>query len=77
MGSITTVLLAGVIAVVGRMVKDEPVTSRAIVAFILLALMISLIGQANEQLGNGFGALILIYSLTTYALPIAGKLGFK
>lgn len=76
MNTTTSVLLTGVIVVIGRWAKDEGITSRIVVAVVILALFLSLLGQNQPKLANQFGLLVLITAMFGYAPGILGKLGY-
>jgi hypothetical protein len=75
MDAATTTLLAGSVIVIGRWVKGQNVTARVIIGIVGSALFVTLIAEANPQLGNSFGALLLVGVLFNYGLPILQKLG--
>lgn len=76
MDAITSTLLSGVIVIVGRIAKGEPITQRIIFAIIILGLMLSLLGDANPELGKMFAALILVAVTLVYGVPVLRKMGF-
>jgi hypothetical protein len=75
MDTTTATLLAGSVVVIGRWVQDKPVNFKVIVGIVGAALIVSLIGQADEGLARGFGLLFLVSMLFNYALPILRKVG--
>lgn len=76
MNTTTSVLLTGVIVVVGRWAKEQGITSRIVIGVIVLALFLSLLGQSQAKLANQFGLLILITAMFTYGPAILGQLGY-
>jgi hypothetical protein len=75
MDTTTATLLAGSVVVIGRWVQDKPVNFKVIVGIVGAALIVSLIGQADEGLARGFGLLFLVSMLFNDALPILRKVG--
>jgi uncharacterized membrane protein YjjB (DUF3815 family) len=76
MNSATLTLLAGLIVVIGRITQGKGMEARTVVGIVFAALCISLIGDADAELGNGFAALVLVAAIFTYGLPILKKLGY-
>jgi len=75
MDAATTTLLAGSVVVIGRWVEDKPINARVIIGIVGSALGVTLIAEGNTELGNAFGALLLVTVLFRYGLPILTKLG--
>jgi hypothetical protein len=75
MDAASTTLLAGSVVVIGRWVDNKPVSARVVIGIMGAALGVTLISEANAQLGNAFAALLLVAVTFTYALPILQKVG--
>jgi uncharacterized membrane protein YjjB (DUF3815 family) len=69
------VLLAGTVAVLGRWISGKPVNARIITGTVVAALIVSIIGEADEGLGKGFAGIVLVSSLLVYGAPILEKTG--
>jgi hypothetical protein len=72
---ITSTLLAGTVIIVGRMAESKPVTARIVIGIVGTALALSLLGEANPELGKMFAALILVSAVFVYGVPILKKTG--
>lgn len=71
----TSTLLAGSVIVIGRLVNGQGVSQRVVVGIIGSGLFLSLIGQADAELGQAFGMLVLLSAVFVYAVPVLRKTG--
>lgn len=77
MDTTTSTVAAVVIVTVGQWAqKDGTISIKLVVGMMVLVLMMSILGAANEQLAKQFSLLILVGAVFTYAIPITKKLGF-
>lgn len=76
MNTTTSALLTGAIVSAGRWSQDKSLNSRIIISVFVLALALTLMGQANAKLANQFGALVLISAVFGYGPSILNKLGY-
>jgi hypothetical protein len=77
MDTTSSTVAAVVIVTVGQWAqKDGTISIKLVVGMMVLVLMMSMLGSANEKLAKQFSALILVSAVFIYAIPITKKLGF-
>lgn len=76
MDTTTSALLTGVMVAVGQWAQDKKINARLIIAVLILALFLSLMGQSQPKLARQFGALILISATLGFGPSILNKLGY-
>jgi hypothetical protein len=78
MDATTTTVATVVVVSVGQWAKkDGTVSIKIVVGMMVLVLMLSVMGAANEKLAGQFAALMLTGAVFMYAIPITKKLGFS
>lgn len=76
MDTTSATVAACLIVVVGQWAKkDGTVSIKLVVGMMVLVLMLSMLGSANEKLAKQFATLILVGAVFTYFVPITKKLG--
>lgn len=75
MKSSTIIVLAGVIAVTGKWARNKQVDTSMVVGGIVLALMISIMSEADEDLAEKFAYLILFAILGSNAEDLFKAVG--
>ncbi len=75
MKSSSIIVLAGVIAVAGKWARNKQVDTSMVVGGIVLAIMITVMSEANEDLAEKFAYLILFAILGTNAEDLLKALG--
>lgn len=77
MDTTTAVVATGIVVFAGQWAKkDEGPSIKLVVGGTVLAVMLSVMSQADEKLASQFAVLILVSALLLYAVPIAKKLGY-
>jgi hypothetical protein len=73
----TAVVATGIVVFAGQWAKkDEGPSIKLVVGGTVLAVMLSVMSQADEKLASQFASLVLVAALLKYAIPIAKKLGY-
>lgn len=67
-------LLAGVVVIAGRWGRNKPMDVPAVVALFVVALGLTLISSANEEIANGMAVLILLGVVYEYGPDILDRL---
>lgn len=75
MDTTTSTLLGGTFVVLGQWVQGKSLGGKVIVYTLFVALMLSIIAQANEPLARKFGLLFLVMALLGNAGPVMAKAG--
>jgi hypothetical protein len=76
MNTTTSILLTGVIVATGRWAMNQDINARIVIALIILALILSLMGQSQPGLANQFGLIVLLSATFGYGPAIFKKLGY-
>lgn len=78
MDTTTAVVATGIVVFTGQWAKkNEGPSIKLVVGGTVLAVMLSVISQANEKLASQFAVLILVGALLIYVIPISKKLGYS
>lgn len=75
MDTSTSALLTGVIVTAGQWSQGKGLTVRVILSAVFLAIMLTVLSQANEKLAKQFALLILVGAVITYTPSIIEKSG--
>lgn len=75
MNTTTTTVAAGAIVAFGTWAQDKPLTIKIAIGTGGVALILSLIAQADEGLAQKFGMLVLLAAAFAYLPDIVKKLG--
>lgn len=76
MDTTTSTVAAVLIVTVGQWAKkDGKISIKLVIGMMVLVLMLSMIGSANEKFAKQLSALILVGAVFTYFMPITKKLG--
>lgn len=76
MDTTTSTVAAVLIVTVGQWAKkDGKISIKLVIGMMVLTLMLSMIGSANEKFAKQLSALILVGAVFTYFMPITKKLG--
>lgn len=75
MDTSTSALLTGVIVVAGQWASGKGVTARVVVGACFLAIILTVLSEANEKLAKQFGILILVTATLTYGVSVTDKMG--
>lgn len=67
-------LLAGVVVIAGRWARNKPMDVPAVVALFIVALGLTLISSANEEIANGMAVLVLLGVVYEYGPDILKRL---
>ena len=74
----TAVVATGIVVFAGQWAKkDEGPSIKLVGGGTVLAVILSVMSQADEKLASQFAVLILVSALLIYAVPIAKKLGYS
>jgi hypothetical protein len=76
MDTTTSAVATVVITAAGRWAQNKPFSMKLVVALLILALSLSALESANEQLAKKFAVLILVAALLANVIPITKKMGF-
>jgi hypothetical protein len=74
MNTTAAVVLTGAIVTLGQWLKDRKVTMKIWIGVAILALMLSLLSEADPKLASQFGALVLVGAFLLYMPDIANAL---
>lgn len=77
MSPTTAVVLIGIIVAAGRWSENKPMDIQIVIGVLFLAIALSVMAEANPQVGKGFSYLILVTVVLRYAIPITSKLGLS
>lgn len=77
MDTSTSTLLTGLVVTGGQVADGKGVSLHVIVAVLFVAIVLSLMGEANAKLAQQFAALILVAALFTYGPAILKGLGLS
>lgn len=77
MNTTTSAVASGVIVAFGTWAQEKPLTIKIAIGTGGVALILSLMSQANEELAQKFGMLILLASAFAYLPAIVKKLGLS
>lgn len=75
MDTSTSALLTSVLVVSGQWANGKGITTRVVLGGIFLAIVLSVMSNANEKLAKQFGLLILVGAVITYVPTILTKTG--
>lgn len=67
-------ILAGLVVIAGRWARDKPMDAPAVVALFIVALALTLLSSADEELANGFSLLVLLAVTYEYVPDIVKRL---
>lgn len=76
MDTTTSAVATVVITATGQWAKGKPISVKLVVALMVLAISLSAMESANEELAKKFAVLILVAALMANVIPITKKLGF-
>ncbi len=78
MDTTTSTVAAVIIVTVGQWAKKGgKISIKLVVGMMVLVLMLSMLGSANEKFAKQLSTLILVGAVFTYFMPIVKKLGLK
>ena len=77
MNTTTAAVLTGAVVYAGRWSEDKDLDVRVAIGTAGIALILSVIAQGNEKLGQQFGVLILVAAAFKYIPNITKKLGLR
>lgn len=77
MNTTTSAVASGVIVAFGTWAQEKPLTIKIAIGTGGVALILSLMSQANEELAQKFGMLILLAAAFAYLPAIVKKLGLS
>lgn len=77
MNTTTSAVASGVIVAFGTWAQEKPLTIKIAIGTGGVALILSLMSQANEKLAQKFGMLILLAAAFAYLPAIVKKLGLS
>lgn len=75
MDTSTSALLTGVIVTAGQWSNGKGVTARVILGSCFLALVLSVLSEANEKLAKQFGLVILVTAVLHYGVSVTDSMG--
>lgn len=75
MNTTTSAVASGVIVAFGTWAQEKPLTIKIAIGTGGVALILSLLAQANDELAQKFGLLILLAATFAYLPAIVSKLG--
>lgn len=75
MDTTTSALLTGLIVTGGQVANGKGISIKVVIAVLFLAMILSLMSNANDTLARKFGILILVGATFAYAPAIVDKLG--
>lgn len=70
MDTSTSMLLTGLVVTGGQIAKGNGISIKIIVAVLFLAMVLSVMGDANSELSKKFGLLILVVAVFAYGPAI-------
>lgn len=77
MNTTTSTVAAGAIVIAGRWSQDKGFDLKVAIGTAGVALILSLMAQANEKLAQQFGLLILLAACFAYLPGLVSKLGLN
>ena len=77
MDTTTAVVATGIVVFAGQWAqKDKGPSIKLVVGGMVLAVILSVMSQGNDELASRFALLVLVGAVLTYARPISKKLGY-
>lgn len=75
MDTSTSALLTGVVVTAGKWSSGDGISVRTVLGAIFLAIILTVMNEANEKFARQFGVLILVGAVFRYAPKIIEKTG--